>query len=184
MAGSTTITTGFEAYHTSNLLQCEWSEYGVTASDSLAAYTATLLFHCIGERELIIGDTVVLLHKLRYFDDFTNLGLLNRSHILYRVDHIHENTVYLSRMALLHTPSDTPLLQGDFPPKVTLLIENEYITLESPQTDIIGSERASDHNFHRPQTSEDARSRPDSRSRRSADPPDDADNLSEDSEAR
>ena len=175
---------GFEAYHASNLLQCEWSEYGVTASDSLAAYTATLLFHCIGERELIIGDTVVLLHKLRHFDNFTNLGLLNRSHILYRVDHIHEHTVCLSRMALLHTPSDTPLLQGDFPPKVTLLIENEYITLESPQADVFGSERASDPIFSRPPTGEDARPRPDSRSRRSADPPDDADNLSEDSEAR
>jgi len=130
---------GFEAYHRSNLLQCEWSEYGVTASDSLAAYTATLLFHCIGERELIIGDTVVLLHKLRHFDNFTNLGLLNRSHILYSVDHICDHTVYLSRVALLHTPSDTPLLQGDFPSKVVLLIENEYITLESPQADILGS---------------------------------------------
>jgi len=74
----------FEAYHASNLLQCEWSEYGVTALDSLTAYTATPLFHCIGERELTIGDTVVLLHKLRHFDHFTNLGLLNRSQLLYR----------------------------------------------------------------------------------------------------
>ena len=73
---------GLEQYQASNLLQFEWSEYGVTASDSLAAYTVTLLFHCIEERALTIGDTVVLLHKLRHFDDFTNLGLLNRSHIL------------------------------------------------------------------------------------------------------
>ena len=175
---------GFETYLASNLLQCEWSEYGVTASDSLAAYTATLLFHCIGERELTIGDTVVLLHKLRHFDNFTNLGLLNRSHILYSVDHIHEHTVYLSRIALLHTPPDTPMLQGDFPLKVNLLIENEYITLESPQAGISGSEGASHPNLRRSQTSEDARSRSDSRSRRSADPPDDAGSLSEDSEAR
>ena len=127
---------------------------------------------------------MVLLHKLRHFNDFTNLGLLNRSHLLYRVNHIHEQSAYLSRIALLHTPLDTPLLQGDFPPKVTLLIENEYITLETPQADIVGSERASDPNLHRPQTSEDARSRSDLRSRRSANPQDDADNLSEDSEAR
>jgi hypothetical protein len=71
--------------------------------------------------------------------------------------------VYLSRITLLHTPSDTPLFQVDFPSKVTLLIENEYITLEGPQTDIIGSERASNPNLRRSQTGEDARSRSDSR---------------------
>jgi hypothetical protein len=75
------------------------------------------------------------------------------------------------------------MLQGDFPSKVVLLIENEYITLENPQADIIGSEQASDPTLRRSHTTEDARSRSDSRSRRSADPPDDADNLSEDSEA-
>lgn len=93
---------GFEEYHASNLLQCEWSEYGVAASDSLQAYTATLLFHCIDHRALTIGDTVVLLHKLRHFDHFTNLGLLNRSHLHYSVDHIHEHIVYLSLLALFH----------------------------------------------------------------------------------
>jgi hypothetical protein len=175
---------GLEQYQASNLLQFEWSEYGVTASDSLAAYTATLQFHCIEERALSIGDTVVLLHKLRHFDDFTNLGLLNRSHILYSVDHIHQHTVYLSRITLLHTPSDTPLLQGDFPPKVTLLIEHEYITLETPRAEFDGSERASGTTTHHSRTSEDARNRSDSRARRSVTERDDADDLSEDSEAR
>jgi len=174
----------FEVYHASNLLQCEWSEYGVSASDSLMAYTAMPLLHCIGERELTIGDTVVLLHKLRHFDHFTNLGFLNRSHLLYRVDHIHEHAVYLARIALIHTPLDTPFLQVDFPPKVTLLIENEYITLKSSQADIVGSEQASDPHLHLPPISEDTRSRSDLRSRRSADQQDNADDLSKDSEAR
>ena len=92
--------------------------------------------------------------------------------------------MYLSRIALIHTPLDTPFLQGVFPPKVTLLVENEYITLESSQADIVGSEQASDPHLHRPPISEDTRSRSDLRSRRSADQQNDADNLSKDSEAR
>ena len=87
---------GFEAYHASNLLQCEWSEYGGLDSNTLVPlYWGTRADH----REY--GGLV------------TQAATLRRSHLLYRVDHIHEQSAYLSRIALLHTPLDTPLLQGD-----------------------------------------------------------------------
>ena len=77
---------GFEEYQPSNLVQCDWSEYGVNpdVTKSIQAYIDTLLFRSVWEQDLDIGDTVVLLHKLKFANPLTDTDLLNRSHLLYK----------------------------------------------------------------------------------------------------
>ena len=75
---------GFEEYPPSNLVQCDWSEYGVNpgVTDNMQSYIDTLMFRSVWEQDLDIGDTVVLLHKLKFANPLTDKDLLNRSHLL------------------------------------------------------------------------------------------------------
>ena len=77
---------GFEEYQPSNLVQCDWSEYGVNpdVTESMQSYIVILMFHSVWEKDLDIGDTVVLLHKLKFGNPLTDKDLLNRSHLLYK----------------------------------------------------------------------------------------------------
>ena len=123
---------GFEEYQPSNLVQCDWSEYGVNpdVTESIQSYIDTLMFHSVWEKDLNIGDTVVLLHKLKFANPLTDKDLLNRSHLLYKVDKMNGPRMYLAFVQMMHTPSEYPELPGRFPPKVTMLIEGNYISLE------------------------------------------------------
>jgi hypothetical protein len=74
--------TGFEEYQPSNLLQCDWSEYGVNpnVTESMQSYIDTLMFRSVWEQDLHIGNTVVLFHKFKFANPLTDKDLLNRSH--------------------------------------------------------------------------------------------------------
>jgi hypothetical protein len=103
---------GFEEYPPSNLVQCDWSEYGVNpgVTDNMQSIIDTLMFRSVWEQDLDIGDTVVLLHKLKFANPLTDKDLLNRSHLLYMVDEIIGARKYLSFVRMMHTPSEYPEL--------------------------------------------------------------------------
>ena len=147
---------GFEEYQPSNLVQCDWSEYGVNpdVTKSMQAYIDTLMFRSVWKQDLDIGDTVVLLHKFKFANPLTDTDLLNRSHLLYTVDGINGARKYLSFVKMMHTPSE----------------QSPDINPES-------------HANHR---SADAvtQMRPVQGLRKSDERPDDEDNLSEESDAR
>jgi len=171
---------GFEEYPPSNLVQCDWSEYGVNpgVTDNMRSYIDTLMFRSVWEQDLDIGDTVVLLHKLKFANPLTDKDLLNRSHLLYMVDEINGARKYLSFVRMMHTPSEYPELPGLFPTKVTMLIEGNYISIEqSPDTN---SEAQADQRSAGAVT----HTRPVHGSRRGAERPDEEDNLPEESDAR
>jgi hypothetical protein len=168
---------GFEEYLPSNLVQCDWSEYGVNPGvpDSMQSYIDTLMFRSVWEQDLGIGDTVVLLHKLKFTNPLTNEDLLNRSHLLYLVDEINGTRKYLSFVRMLHTPTEYPEVPGLFPTKVTMLIDGNYISVEkSPGT----------RSETQASTGAVTKTRPVQESRRGDARPDDDDNLSEESDAR
>lgn len=60
----------------------------------------------------------------------TDKDLLNRSHLLYQVLEINGYRVYLEFVKMLHTPAEYPKQLRHFPPKVTMLIEGNYNSLE------------------------------------------------------
>jgi hypothetical protein len=60
----------------------------------------------------------------------TDKDLLNRSHLLYQVLEINGYKVYLEFVKMLHTPAEYPKQLRHFPPKVTMLIEGNYNSLE------------------------------------------------------
>jgi hypothetical protein len=171
---------GFEQYQPSNLVQCDWSEYGINpgVTERMQSYIDTLMFRSVWEHDLDIGDTVVLLHKLKFANPLTNEDLLNRSHLLYIVDEIKGARKYLSFVKMMHTPSEYPELPGLFPNKVTILIDGNYISIEkSPDTH---SEVQASHGSAEAVN----QARPFHDSRRGDQHPDEEDNLSEDSDAR
>ena len=171
---------GFEEYQPSNLVQCDWSEYGINPgiTERMQSYIDTLMFRSVWEHDLDIGDTVVLLHKLKFANPLTNEDLLNRSHLLYMVDEINGARKYLSFVRMMHTPSEYPELPGLFPNKVTILIDGNYISIE--QSPDAHTEVQEDHGSTRAVN----QARPLHESRRSEQRPDEEDNLSEDSDAR
>ena len=97
------------------------------------------VFHTIQEKALNVGDKIVLLHKIQYSNQLTNMDILNRSHLLYRVDRLDSSTAYLSFLELLHTPSEATQSACYFPPLLVLLIENEYILLDSPGMNMLNT---------------------------------------------
>ena len=146
---------------------------GVT--DNMQSYIDTLMFRSVWEQDLGIGDTVVLLHKLKFTNPLTNEDLLNRSHLLYLVDEINGTRKYLSFVRMLHTPTEYPEVPGLFPTKVTMLIDGNYISVEkSPGT----------RSETQASTGAVTQTRPVQESRRGDARPDDDDNLSEESDAR
>ena len=171
---------GFEEYQPSNLVQCDWSEYGINpgVTERMQSYIDTLMFRSVWEHDLDIGDTVVLLHKLKFANPLTNEDLLNRSHLLYMVDAINGARKYLSFVRMVHTPSEYPELPGLFPNKVTILIDGNYISIE--QSPDAHSEVQEGHGSAEAVN----QARPFHESRRSEQRPDEEDNLSEDSDAR
>ena len=168
---------GFEEYPPSNLVQCDWSEYGVNpgVTDNMQSYIDTLMFRSVWEQDLGIGDTVVLLHKLKFANPLTNEDLLNRSHLLYLVDEINGARKYLSFVRMIHTPSEYPEVAGLFPTKVTMLIDGNYISVEK-SPGIRSETQAS--------TGAVTQTRPVQGSRRGEARPDEDDNLSEESDPR
>jgi len=111
---------GFEEYPPSNLVQCDWSEYGVNAgvTDNMQSYIDTLMFRSVWEQDLDIGDTVVLLHKLKFANLLTDKDLLNRSHLLYMVDEINGARKSTSRsLGGCTLPPNTQSFQDFFPRK-------------------------------------------------------------------
>ena len=136
---------GFEEYQPSNFVQCDWSEYGVNpdVTKSMQSYINTLMFRSVWEQDLDIGDTMVLLHKLKFANPLTDKDLLNRSHLLYAVDGINGARKYLSFVRMMHTPFEYPELPGHFPTKITMLIEGNYISLE--QSSDINPESQANH---------------------------------------
>jgi len=52
------------------------------------------------------GDTVVLLHKMRFTNPLTDKDLLNKSHLLYQVVEMNGYRVYLPFVKMMHTPSE------------------------------------------------------------------------------
>ena len=119
-----------DPYPPSDLVQSAWSQYGVNPSVDFDAHTARLLFHTVQEKPLQEADKLVLLHKLRYSNPQVELDLLNRSHLLYRVDTILGTEVSLTFEEMLHTPPHNPQDAGYFPLTVSLIIDHEYILLE------------------------------------------------------
>ena len=83
--------------------------------------------------------------------------------------------VYLAFVKMMHTPSESPELPGHFPPKVTMLIEGNGISLENSASESQTNHRSASAVTQR---------RPVLGSRRSDEHQDDGDNRSEDSDAK
>jgi hypothetical protein len=79
------------------------------------------------------------------------------------------------RVYMMHTPSESPELPGHFPPKVTMLIEGNGISLENSASESQTNHRSASAVTQR---------RPVLGSRRSDKHQDDGDNRSEDSDAK
>ena len=182
----------FQEYVTAPDLSVSWSDYSAT----LTEYLDNLGFHTTSERKLKVGDHLVLICDAKQ-NNWGDNDIMQFAHMQYKVDHISlaGTFVHLHYIALLNRGSAQITIARHPPAKLTIHVLNEYILLKEQ---LASDQPSSSLSSCRPERSSgrsdkgagitlpsgDARPRPDSRSRRSADPPDDADNLSEDSEAR
>jgi hypothetical protein len=113
-------------YVTSEQITSGWSSY----NGSEIPYMNSLEFYVVQERNLVPQDDVVLLFNDSIETKDTG-HILDPSHVHYRIISIDGSVLHLDYVALLHNNRTRRGDSKDIPPKLTITICNEYISLRT-----------------------------------------------------